>query len=130
MGTMSFPEKGKPEIAIATPPEFGGHKGMITPEDLFVSAANTCFMTTFLGTALNMGVRLISYESTAVGTLEKVEKLRVFTKIVLRPVVKAEESEEQILRLLDHAKKRCIAANSMKTEVTIEPVAISVKKEE
>ncbi|MBW6517735.1 MAG: OsmC family protein [ANME-2 cluster archaeon] len=128
MGTVSFFQEGKPEIIVATPPEFGGHEGIITPEDLFVAAANVCFMTTFLGTAANMGVNLISYESTATGTLEKVDKLRVFTKIVLRPRVEAEESEEQILRMLEHAKKRCIAANSMKSEVTIEPTAISVKK--
>ncbi|MCL7412490.1 MAG: OsmC family protein [ANME-2 cluster archaeon] len=128
MGTVTFPQEGKPEIVVATPPEFGGHEGIITPEDLFVAAANVCFMTTFLGTVANMGVNLISYESIATGTLEKVDKLRVFTKIILRPRVEAVESEEQILRMLEHAKKRCIAANSMKSEVIIEPTAISVKK--
>lgn len=125
IGTACFPEEGKPSITVATPPEFGGHRGIITPEDLFVAAANVCYMTTFLGTAANMGVHLISYTSNATGTLEKVDKLRMFTRIVLRPVVEAEESEEQILRMLDHAKRRCIAANSMKTEVIIEPTAIS-----
>ncbi|MCL7415192.1 MAG: OsmC family protein [ANME-2 cluster archaeon] len=127
IGTVTFPQEGKPQIVVATPPEFGGHEGIITPEDMFVSAANVCFMTTFLGTAANMGVKLISYDSTATGTLEKVDKLRVFTKIVLRPRVEAVGSEEQILRMLDHAKKRCIAANSMKTEVVIEPTAISAQ---
>lgn len=41
MGTVSFPEGDKPQIAVATPPEFGGHEGIITPEDLFLSAANS-----------------------------------------------------------------------------------------
>ncbi len=128
IGTVTFPQEGKPQIVVATPPEFGGHEGIVTPEDMFVAAANVCFMTTFLGTAANMGIKLLSFESTATGTLEKVDKLRMFTKIVLRPKVEAVESEEQILRMLDHAKKRCIAANSMKAEVTIEPTAISVKE--
>ena len=128
IGTVTFPQEGKPQIVVATPPEFGGHEGIVTPEDMFVAAANVCFMTTFLGTAANMGIKLISFESTATGTLEKVDKLRVFTKIVLRLKVEAVESEEQILRMLDHAKKRCIAANSMKAEVTIEPAVISVKE--
>ncbi|MDF1556962.1 MAG: hypothetical protein P1P80_02090 [ANME-2 cluster archaeon] len=87
IGTVTFPQEGKTPIVVAKPPEFGGHEGIITPEDMFV----------------------------------------LFTKIVLRPRVEAIGSEEQILRMLDQAKKRCIAANSMKTEVVIEPTAISVQ---
>ena len=33
---------GKPEIQVATPPEFKGHEGIWSPEDLFVASVNVC----------------------------------------------------------------------------------------
>lgn len=109
------------EIEVATPPEFGGHEGIISPQDLFVASANVCFMTTMLGTVKNMGVELISYESEAEGILETVEKLKIFTKIIIKPKIKAKETEDKIRLILSHAKKRCLVLNSMKSEIVIEP---------
>ncbi len=115
------------EIEVATPPEFGGHAGIISPEDLFVSSANVCFMSTVLGTVKNMGVQLISYESEAEGILETVDKLKIFTKIIIRLRIKARETDEKIKLILDHSEKRCLVVNSMKTTVIIEPEIESVE---
>lgn len=117
---LKFLESGQ-ELEVATPPEFGGHEGVISPQDLFVSSANVCFMTTLLGTLKNMNIELISYESRAEGILETVDKLKIFTKIIIRPKIKAKSTEEQIRLLLKHAEKRCLVMNSMKTQVIIEP---------
>lgn len=117
---LKFIESNR-EIEVATPPEFGGHENIISPEDLFVSSANVCYMTTLLGTIKNMGVELISYESRAEGILETVDKMKIFTKIIIRPKIKAKETEEKIRMILSHAEKRCLVANSMKTQVIIEP---------
>lgn len=117
---LNFIESNQ-EIEVATPPEFGGHENIINPEDLFVSSANVCYMTTLLGTIKNMGVELISYESRAEGILETVNKMKIFTKIIIRPKIKAKETEEKIRMILSHAEKRCLVANSMKTQVIIEP---------
>ncbi|MFZ3382466.1 MAG: OsmC family protein [Candidatus Methanoperedens sp.] len=113
--------ESKQEMEVATPPEFGGHENIISPEDLFVSSANVCYMTTLLGTIKNMGVELVSYESRAEGILETVDKMKIFTKIIIRPKIKAKETEEKIRMILNHAEKRCLVANSMKTQVIIEP---------
>ncbi|MCX9081005.1 MAG: OsmC family protein [Candidatus Methanoperedens sp.] len=113
--------ESKQEIEVATPPEFGGHEDIISPEDLFVSSANVCYMTTLLGTMKNMGVELISYESRAEGILETVDKMKIFTRIIIRPMIKAKETEAKIRMILNHAEKRCLVANSMKTQVIIEP---------
>lgn len=113
--------ESKQEIEVATPPEFGGHESIISPQDLFVSSANVCFMTTLLGTLKNMNVELISYESEAEGILETVDKLKIFTKIIIRPKIKAKATEEQIHLILNHTEKRCLVMNSMKTQVIIEP---------
>ena len=113
--------ESKKQIEVATPPEFGGHENIISPEDLYVSSANVCYTTTLLGTLKNMGVELISYESKAEGILETVDKLKIFTKIIIRPKIRAKETEEKIMMILKHAEKRCLVANSMKTQVIIEP---------
>jgi len=113
--------ESKQEIEVATPPEFGGHEDIISPEDLFVSSANVCYMTTLLGTMKNMDVELISYESRAEGILETVDKMKIFTRIIIRPKIKAKDTEAKIRMILNHAEKRCLVANSMKTQVIIEP---------
>ncbi len=118
--------ESRQEIEVATPPEFGGHENIISPEDLFVSSANVCYMTTLLGTIKNMGVELVSYESEAEGILETVGKMKIFTKIIIKPRIKAKETEEKIRMILDHAEKRCLVANSMKTQVIIEHVIETV----
>jgi organic hydroperoxide reductase OsmC/OhrA len=39
---------GKPDLEVASPPEFRGHPGVWSPQDLLVAAVNACAMTTFL----------------------------------------------------------------------------------
>ena len=117
---IRFMESGQ-EIEVAAPPEFGGHRDIISPQDLFVASANVCFMTTFLGTVQNMKVELVSFESEAEGVLETVDKLKMFTKIVIRPKIKAKETEEKIQMIIKHTEKRCLVMNSMKTQVVIKP---------
>ncbi len=120
-------QESRQEIEVATPPEFGGHAGIISPEDLFVSSANVCFMSTLINTAKNMEVELISYESEAEGIIEIVDKMKRFTKIIIRPKIKAKETEEKIKLILTHTEKRCLVANSMKAQVIIEPEIESLK---
>src|SRR4030042_1011804 len=78
---------GKPAVEVATPPEFKGHEGIWSPEDLYVAAVNSCIMTTFLAFAGRAGLAFEGYESEAEGVLEFVEERLVFTKIVVRPPV-------------------------------------------
>lgn len=115
---------GKPEVQVATPPEFKGHEGIWSPEDLFVASANVCLMTTFLAVAERAGLAFSAYESRAEGRLELVEGKFQFTAITIRPtitltaggdVVKAKE-------LIEKAEANCLISNSMKAKVTLEPV--------
>jgi len=62
-GEASSP--GKPSLAVATPPEFKGHEGFWSPEDLFVASVDACVMTTFLALAERAGVSFAAYESEA-----------------------------------------------------------------
>jgi peroxiredoxin-like protein len=114
---------GKPQLEVATPPEFKGHEGIWSPEDLYVASANVCVMTTFLAFAERAGLRFESYESEAEGTLEFVGNQFLFTKIVLRPRITLKEGEEKAKaeEILQKAERNCLISASMKTEVTLEP---------
>jgi peroxiredoxin-like protein len=114
---------GKPDIQVATPPEFKGHEGIWSPEDLFVASANICLMTTFLAFAERAGLAFTSYESEAEGLLELVEGKFQFTRITLRPTLTLAQSGDaaKAKEILEKAEANCLISNSMKARVTLEP---------
>lgn len=114
---------GKPPVEVATPPEFKGHEGIWSPEDLYVGAVNSCIMTTFLAFATRAGLAFERYESEAEGLLEFLDGRFVFTKIVVRPrVTLATGSDrDQAEEILHKAEENCLVSNSIRTEVVLEP---------
>ncbi|TKS61169.1 MAG: osmotically inducible protein OsmC [Nitrospira sp.] len=115
---------GKPDVQVATPPEFKGHEGIWSPEDLFVASANICLMTTFLAVAERAGLAFSSYESAADGRLELVEGKFQFTAIAIKPTItlKAVADAAKAKELIEKAEANCLISNSMKARVTLEPV--------
>ena len=115
--------EGKPDVQVATPPEFKGHAGIWSPEDLFVASANVCLMTTFLAVAERAGLAFSSYESTAEGRLELVEGKFQFTAITIRPSItlKVGSDAAKAKELIEKAEHNCLISNSMKATVTLEP---------
>jgi peroxiredoxin-like protein len=114
---------GKPDIQVATPPEFKGHDGIWSPEDLFVASANICLMTTFLSVAERAGLVFTSYESAAEGKLELVEGKFQFTAITLKPTITlpANADVAKAKELIEKAEANCLISNSMKARVSLEP---------
>ncbi|MBH0189928.1 MAG: OsmC family peroxiredoxin [Nitrospira sp.] len=121
-GTISCP--GKPDVEVATPPEFKGHEGIWSPEDLFMSSTNVCLMTTFLAVAERAGLAFSAYESTAEGRLELVEGTFQFTAITIRPTITLESNADaaRAKDLIEKAEANGLISNSMKATVTLEPV--------
>jgi peroxiredoxin-like protein len=121
-GIISCAEK--PDVQVATPPEFKGHGGIWSPEDLFVASANVCLMTTFLAVAERAGLAFSSYESTAEGRLELVEGKFQFTAITIRSYItlKSGDDADKAKELIEKAERNCLISNSMKTNVILEPV--------
>jgi peroxiredoxin-like protein len=115
---------GKPDVQVATPPEFKGHENIWSPEDLFVASANVCLMTTFLAVAERAGLAFSSYESTAEGRLEIVEGKFQFTAITIRPSItlKLGGDAAKAKELIEKAEHNCLISNSMKAAVTLEPM--------
>jgi peroxiredoxin-like protein len=110
---------GKPDVQVATPPEFKGHEGIWSPEDLFVASANICLMTTFLAVAEKAGLAFSAYESAAEGRLELVEGKFQFTEITLKPTItlKAGADAAKAKELIEKAEANCLISNSMKARV-------------
>lgn len=114
---------GKPEVQVATPPEFKGHEGIWSPEDLFVASVNVCVMSTFLAFAERAGITFRSYESEAEGRLELVDGKFQFTAIALRPRITLQPGGDvgKAKEILAKAEASCLISNSIKTRVTVEP---------
>ncbi len=120
MGVASSP--GKPDIPVATPPEFKGHENIWSPEDLFVASVNVCVMTTFLAFAERAGLTFTDYESEAEGRLELVDGKFQVTSVALKPKVTLKTGEDagKAKELLAKAEANCLISNSVKANITVE----------
>jgi organic hydroperoxide reductase OsmC/OhrA len=114
VGNLSV--EGKPKIQVSAPPEFDGPEGIVSPEDLFVAAATSCFMTTFVTFTKKMHIEFKSFSCEGYGTLERVEKGFLFTKLLLKAKVGVESEDlvPKAERAMELAGKYCLVSNSMK----------------
>ena len=118
-----------PEMDFSAPPDAQGHPGVLTPEDAFDAAANTCIMMMFIWATERYKLKLLSYECRAEGTkLIELDRTEIFTRLVLHPkiVVRADGQdtaavEKRVRRALESAQKYSLVANSVKSQVVIEP---------
>jgi organic hydroperoxide reductase OsmC/OhrA len=118
-----------PEMDFSAPPDAQGFAGVLTPEDAFVAAVNTCIMMMFLWSCERLKIRLLNYECLAVGTkLIELDHTEIFTQIKLSPAIRVKVDqatginiEKRIQRALNAAQKYSLVANSIKSEVIIEP---------
>ncbi|UCH88577.1 MAG: OsmC family protein [Thermoplasmata archaeon] len=120
-GDLSSPDK--PMINVACPPEWGGHEGIWSPEDLFVASIELCTMTTFLWLLDKNDLQIKSYKSSAVGTAKMVQNSFIFSDIVVEPHVQIYDKKhrEKVEKLFDECKKWCLITKSVKSNVTITP---------
>jgi len=118
-----------PEMEFSAPPDAQGHAGVVTPEDAFVAAANTCVMLMFIWAAERFKLTLVSYECRVDGTKRiELDRTEVFTRLHFRPVIRvaagnepADVVESRTRRALESAQKYSLVANSVKSEILVEP---------
>jgi organic hydroperoxide reductase OsmC/OhrA len=118
-----------PEMKFSAPPESQGHPGVFTPEDGFVAAANTCVMLMFIWAAERFKLKLRSYECRTEGTkLIELDRTELFTRLSFRPricVAAGDEApavvEARTRKALGAAQKYSLVANSVKSEIVVEP---------
>ncbi len=115
-------------VPASAAPDFRGDATMVNPEEAFVASLSSCHMLTFLAIAAKKRFSLDSYIDEAVGYLEKNEKGRLaVTRVVLRPQVRWSQgvvvSQSDLDSLHHQAHEGCFIANSVKTDITVEPRA-------
>ena len=127
-----------PEMDFSAPPDAQGHPGVLTPEDAFVAAANSCIMMMFIWATERYRLNLLSYECRAEGTkLIELDRTEIFTHLRFWPVIRIAAGDEEpavvearTRRALQSAQKYSLVANSVKSEIIIEPkIEIETKKE-
>ena len=92
----------------------------VDPEQAFVASISACHMLWFLHLACRAGFVVEAYEDAALGVLDRTWMSRV----TLRPRVSFSgkvPSEEEHRGLHHQAHERCFIANSVKTEILLEP---------
>ncbi len=118
-----------PEMDFSAPPDAHGHPGVLTPEDAFVAAVNTCVMMMFIWSAERFKLDLVSYECRAEGMkLIELDRTETFTdvklnpRIVLRSDVAGQEGIlRRVRRALESAVKYSLVANSIRSKLVVEP---------
>ncbi len=117
------------EMDFSAPPDAQGRAGVLTPEDAYVAAVNSCVMLMFIWAAERFKLDLVSYECYGEGTkLIELDRTETFTKVVLRPKIGVRSGGQdtaavarRVQRALESAQKYSLVANSIKSQVIVEP---------
>lgn len=100
----------------------------VDPEEALVASASSCHMLTFLYLAAKAGFVIDRYEDNAIGAMSKNDRGKLFvSKITLRPNIAfggdKPPSPDELAALHHHAHEECYIANSILSEIVIEPPA-------
>jgi organic hydroperoxide reductase OsmC/OhrA len=103
--------------------ESRGDPAVLNPEQLLLMAASSCQMLWFLHLAAKARIDVVSYEDEATALMPEDDEPTRITEIALRPriVVNGDASEERVRKLVETAHDYCYVANSLNSDVTIEP---------
>jgi organic hydroperoxide reductase OsmC/OhrA len=118
--------EGGSTVAASAAPAFKGDPALVDPEEAFVASIASCHMLTFLALACKAKFTVESYVDDAVGTLAKDDRGRqAITKVVLSPQIEfgadGAPDAETLADLHHRAHEMCFIANSVTTEIVVEP---------
>jgi organic hydroperoxide reductase OsmC/OhrA len=110
------------ELTLTTG-EGKGDPRILNPEQLVVMAAASCQLLWFLHLAAKARLDVVGYEDDASGVMPVDEQPVRITEITLRPriAIASEASEGRVRKLVKLAHERCFIANSLRSEIRIEP---------
>jgi organic hydroperoxide reductase OsmC/OhrA len=110
-------------LQMSADPAFRGTPDLLNPEQLLVMAAASCQLLSFLAVAARARVDVVDYQDDAEGEMPEDERPMRITRITLRPriTVRGDVNEERIQHLVEVGHRECFIANSLKTDVVVEP---------
>jgi organic hydroperoxide reductase OsmC/OhrA len=110
-------------MTLSADPAFRGDPTLLDPEQLLVLAAVSCQLLSFLAVAARARVDVLEYDDYGEGEMDLRDHPARITRIALRPriVLAAGPTRERVEHLVDVAHRECFIANSLRSEMTIEP---------
>jgi len=117
---------GGSRIRASSAPEYRGDAALVNPEEALAAALSSCHMLTFLALAARQRFTVDAYEDAATAFMGKNAKGRLaVTRVLLRPRVvfggDRQPTAADIMALHEKSHEQCFIANSVLTEVTVEP---------
>jgi organic hydroperoxide reductase OsmC/OhrA len=111
------------ELALSSDPAFRGDHERVNPEQLLLLAAVSCQLLSFLAVAARARVDVLEYDDDADAEMDMDDHPARITRIRLRPriVVAAGATQDRVEHLVEVAHRECFIANSLRSEMTIEP---------
>lgn len=110
-------------LALSGDPAFRGDPRLLNPEQLLVLAAASCQLLSFLAVAATARIDVVGYTDDAEGVMPEDPAPMSITRIVLRPhiTVRGDVEDARLEHLCEVAHRECFIANSLRTEITVEP---------
>jgi organic hydroperoxide reductase OsmC/OhrA len=117
-------------VPMSSDATFGGDAALPNPEQLLALAASSCQLLSFLAVAARARLEVVHYTDDAVGEMPEVTGPTGLTCIRLRPEITVTDrpvsgtgtvTEDRVRHLCEVAHRECYIANSLRTEVVVEP---------
>ena len=111
------------EMEFSAPPTLFGLPGVMTPEDAFVTAANTCYHMMVIWAMERFNIEIVSFTCEAEGEVEEfIDRTSWFKKVTLFPNIVAKgKTKEVVQRALEMALKYSTICQSLKSELVLKP---------
>jgi organic hydroperoxide reductase OsmC/OhrA len=117
------------DLALSSDPAFRGDPTRANPEQLLLLAASSCQLLSFLTVAARARLDVVSYTDDASAVMPEDDRPVRITAITLRPSVELRVPDDadrdtlvgRVRHLMDVAHRECFIANSLTSEMTIEP---------
>ncbi len=116
-------------VALSADPAFRGDAALLNPEQLIVMAASSCQLLSFLAVAARARIDVVSYLDNAEAEMPENDLPIRIVAIRLRPHIViargaspgGQATEERVRQLVELAHRECFIANSLKSDVRVEP---------
>ncbi|HEX3753608.1 MAG TPA: OsmC family protein [Rhizomicrobium sp.] len=113
------------KLTVSAAAAYRGDRTKADPEDLLVAALSSCHMLSFLAICAHRKLGVESYEDDARGVLESDRGRSWITRVVLQPHVvfapQTAPTSTELAEIHHLAHQACFIANSVKTDVRVEP---------
>jgi organic hydroperoxide reductase OsmC/OhrA len=112
-------------LKLSGDPAFKGDARLINPEQLLVMAASSCQLLSFLAVAARKRLDVVEYEDHAEGFMPEGDRPIRITRILLKPhIVVKGGTREAVQKAVEIGHHECYIANSLKTDISVEPEII------